>query len=335
MTERVLVTGISGFIAKHVALALLNAGYEVVGTIRSASAKDGVQKTLSESGDDSSRLLFRVADLRSPSGWKEAIAGCRWVQHIASPFPMKQPRDREALVPAARQGALRVIEAALAEGVERVVMTSSMAAMMYRPNRPQEIIVHEGDWTDTSWAALSAYIISKTRAERAAWDYVEKQDRKQSLTTINPGFVLGPALDSNIGTSLRVIEMILKGTIPAVPPTSYPIVDVRDLADLHVKAMTTPEAQGRRLIAADGTLSMLDMANLLRNSFPKAAERIPRRELPGFLVHTLALFDPAFRSLVADIGVRPTANARYVTEMCGTKFRPAEEAVIDAAASII
>jgi len=335
MADRVLVTGINGFIAKHVALALLNAGLDVVGTVRNAAAADQARATLANHGGDTARLSFAEADLGSDAGWAEAVAGCRYVQHVAAPFPMKQPRGREALVPAARGGALRVLEAALKAEVERVVLTSSSVAMMYRPGRPPEVTVTEDDWTDAEWPALNAYIVAKTRAERAAWDFVRARGRADWLTTVNPGFVLGPALDGRIGTSLGVIELILKGTYPALPPVALPIVDLRDVADLHVKAMTVPEAASRRLIGAGETLTMLEMAGILRAAFPAYARKIPRRELPALLIRTMALVDPNMKSVTPNLGTRPVAASGYVTAMTGVAFRPAQEAVLAAGESLI
>ena len=327
MSDTVLVTGISGFIAKHVAFKLLQNGYFVRGTVRSQERVDEVRETLQAHGADISRLSFVEADLGSDSGWAEACSGCTFVQHIASPFPMKQPRDREALVPEAREGALRVLEAARTADTQRVVVTSSMVAMMYRADRPAEMKVGEKDWTDPEWKPLSAYIVSKTRAEMAVWDWVRTNDWEQHVTVVNPGFVLGPALDGRTGTSLDVIQLIMKGTYPAIPPANYPIVDVRDLADLHLNAMTAENAAGRRLIGAGDTLSMTDMGNILRNAFPGYDKKIPHRTLPFFLVRLLSNIDRALKSVLPDMGVRPISDNTYVTEITGVKFRPSEEAV--------
>jgi dihydroflavonol-4-reductase len=334
MTDTVLVTGISGFIAKHVALALIRKGYDVRGTLRSKSRADEVRAAVANHGGDARRLSFIEADLGSDAGWAEAVRGCRYVQHVASPFPMAQPKDREALVPSARDGALRVLRAALDEGVERIVLTSSMVAMMYRPDRPAEVRVGEADWTDPEWGPLSAYIVSKTRAERAAWDFVAERRSRERLVVVNPGFVLGPPLDRTTGTSLDVVRLILTGKYPAVPPSAYPVVDVRDVADLHVAAMTA-HVGGRRLIAAAETRTMREMAITLRAAFADRAGRIPTRELPGLLVRAMSLFDPALKSVVPDIGTRPVADAAYVGELTGVTFRPADEAVRAAAQSLI
>ena len=335
MTDRVLVTGVSGFIAKHVALALLKAGFSVRGSVRALATGDKVRETLAKHGADISRLEFVAADLIADTGWTEAVAGCRYVAHLASPFPMRQPRDREALVPAARDGALRVVSAALKAGAERVVLTSSMAAMAYRPNRPATMTFSEQDWTDPDWPALNAYLVSKTLAEMAAWAFVRKTGAEAKFVTVNPGFVLGPALDRDIGTSLAVMQKIMQGAYPVLPPTSFPIIDARDLAQLHVAAMTKPAAAGRRLLGAADTLSMQEMARELARAFPAYARKIPTYQLPAGIIGLLAMFEPALKAILPDLGTRVSADSRYVTQLTGVTFRPAIEAVRAAGASLI
>lgn len=335
MKEQVLITGISGFIAKHIALKLLQEGYKVRGTLRTSAPAEKVRQTLQTHGADTSGLSFIEADLGSDAGWAEAARACAYVQHVASPFPMKQPRDRESLVPEARQGALRVLEAARAADVKRVVFTSSMVAMMYRADRANNITVTEDDWTDPSWNQLSAYIVSKTRAEKAAWDWADENGWKPRLTVVNPGFVLGPALDNKTGTSLDVIKLFMKGAYPAVPPVYYPVVDVRDLAELHIRAMTAQNVGGRRLIGAAETVSLRELGQILRDAFPNYAKKIPIRTLPGFVVRFMAIFDRALKSVIPDIGVKPVAENAYVMEMTGVSFRSAEEAVRAAGQSLI
>ncbi len=335
MADTILVTGLSGFIAKHVALALLAKGYAVRGTVRSAAKGASVIDALAAAGGDRARLSLVEADLDGDKGWREAAGGVAGVIHVASPFPIEQPRDRNALVPAARGGALRVIDAALDAGVSRIVMTSSMAAMMYRPGRAPEFPVTENDWTDVDWRALSAYIVSKTEAERAAWARVEERGARGRLAVVNPGFVLGPTIDKEFGTSLAVLDLFFKGAYPAVPPVSYPIVDVRDAAAVHVAAMERAEAGGRRLIASADSLSMKDIAAILREVSPAHAKKLPASELPAPLVRLLAVFDRRLASLTPDLGSVPRAQSAYVTELTGVPFRSAREAVEAGARSVI
>ena len=333
MARRVLVTGVSGFIAKHVALELLNAGYEVRGTLRALNKADQVRRSLSKAGADIGRLDFVAADLVKDEGWEDAAAGCAGVMHVASPFPIAQPRGRDALTPAARDGALRVLRAS--KNAERIVMTSSLVAVMYRPNRPKVLTVTEEDWTDINWRALSPYVISKTQAEKAAWDLATTEGFRHRLTSVNPGFVFGPALDDDIGASLDTIRLFLKGAYPAVPPASFPVVDVRDVAALHVRALETPETGGRRLLAASETKSLKEICDILREAFPAYAKKIPAKELPAWFVRLAALFDRTLAAVIPDLGCAPHADTAYVTELTGVRFRPAREAAIAAGESLI
>jgi len=333
MAQRILITGISGFIAKHVAHQLLQTGYEVCGTVRALNKADQVKRSLGDAGADVSRLSFASADLVNDDGWEKAADGCSGVMHVASPFPISQPRDRNTLTPAARDGALRVLRAS--KNAERIVMTSSMAAMMYRPNRPAVMPVTENDWTDVEWDTLSAYVVSKTEAEKAAWELATQEGFKHRLTTVNPGLVLGPALDDDIGASLDIIRLFITGAYPAVPPVSYPTVDVRDVAALHVKAFETPDAGGRRLIAASDTMALKEMALILREALPDRAKKIPTRELPAFVVRLMAIFDRSIASVIPDLGCTPQADTAYVKALTGIEFRTAREAVVAAARSLI
>ncbi len=332
MADKVLVTGVSGFIAKHIALQLLQKGYDVRGTIRSLNKAFQVKKTLEDAGADVSRLSFVAADLTSDEGWDEAAKDCDGVMHVASPFPVSQPRGRDALTPAARGGAMRVLKAATK--ASRIVMTSSVAAMAYRPDRPPVATIGEDDWTDPDWKALSPYIISKTAAEKAAWDAAVIGGFKHRLTIVNPSLVLGPPLDDDIGASLDLVRFFMTGAYPAIPPVSFPVVDVRDVAALHVAALENPETGGRRLIASADTLSLKAVADILREAFPDRAKKIPSAVLPAWLVRTAALFDRNLASVVPDLGVAPRAQTDYVTGLTEIRFRPAKEAVIEAATAL-
>jgi len=237
MTDLVLVTGLSGFIASHVTAGLLKQGYAVRGTVRNKIKGERVAVTLADSGVDTSNLELFEADLGKDAGWKDAVKNCRFVQHIASPFPLEAPSNREALVADARGGAMRVIEQALGAGAERVIMTSSMVAMMGQPGRGDHMLVSESDWSNPDWRPLTAYPVSKTRAERAIWDYANAQNVKDRVTTICPGLVFGPDTYNNGGASLGIIKGLFSGQFPMMPRIAYPIIDVRDCASLHIKAM--------------------------------------------------------------------------------------------------
>ncbi|MEM9351499.1 MAG: NAD-dependent epimerase/dehydratase family protein [Planctomycetota bacterium] len=335
MKAKVLVTGVSGFIAKHVALRLLQEGYRVHGTVRSASREAEVRNTLAAHGADTAGLTFAHADLLNDEGWGEAVAGCEFVQHLASPFPIRQPRDREELVQPAREGTLRVLNAARDAGVQKVVVTSSMVAMMYRANRPPEFSVGESDWTDPEWRRLNAYVVSKTRAEQSLWEWADSHGWRDRITTVNPGLVLGPALDDKIGTSLDVVKMSLTGAYPAWPAVGFPVVDVRDVAELHLRAMEAEQTGGRRLIAAADSVTMTDIGRALKEAYPDRARKISTRELPDFMIRLIAVFDRSLGSVLPDLGSIPHGENGYVTELTGIQFRPAAEAIRAASDSLL
>ncbi|PHR94260.1 MAG: epimerase [Robiginitomaculum sp.] len=332
MGATVLVTGISGYIAGHVACCLLENGYKVRGTVRTLAKGELVRQDLVALGVDVSGLSFVEVDLANEEGWDEAVQGCEYIQHLASPFPLEQPADREALVPAARAGAQRVLAAGFAAGVKRIVMTSSLVAMVGKPGKGAHMKVTEDDWTDPDWRALTAYAVSKTRAELSAWEYARVQGFEDRLCVINPGFVLGPAIGPRYGTSLTLIEQMFAGEFPRTPKASYPIVDVRDLAALHIAAMTTKCASGRRLIGAGETLWLQDIADIARAAYPKKGRKLPKGTLPNFVLRLAALFDDRLKSVTSDLGTYHTVDNAYVVEMTGVNFRPAKESVLDSCA---
>ena len=331
MTDTVLVTGIGGFIAKHLAAQLLAEGFTVRGTVRSSSRAEEVRVALRAQGLPLDRLSFVTLDLERDEGWDEAARGCRFVHHVAAPFPLVQPTDREALVPAARDGALRVLKAA--SGAERICMTSSIAAMMYAPRAQRRFTFGPEDWSDPEWSLNTPYVVAKTRAEQAAWAYMDHVGRRQALTAINPGLVLGPPLDAHWGTSLDVVSMLIQGKYPAVPQVAFTIVDVRDVAALHVKAMTAPVG-GHRLLAAADTLSLSEMGQLLRTVLPQNAKRIPTQTLPLSVTRVLSLFDKSLATLKPDLGRYPVADCRLTTELTGLTFKSARDAVTAAARAL-
>jgi len=322
-----------GFIASHVTAGLLEKGYAVRGTVRNLDKGQRIIDSLASQGTDTSQLELVEANLESDAGWKAAVKDCRYVQHIASPFPLDAPSNREALVPAARAGAMRVVEQALGAGADRVVMTSSMVSMMGQAGRGRHMLVKEEDWSDPDWRPLTAYPVSKTRAERAVWDYAESQNVKSRVTTICPGLVFGPDTYDNGGASLAIIKGLFSGQFPMMPKIAYPIVDVRDCASLHIKAMTTQNAGGRRLMAASNTLWISDIATILREAYPKA--KLPTREMANWLVKIVGVFDQSVKSIVPDVGTFHEADAAYVTAMTNVMPRPAKEAILAAAESLI
>lgn len=335
MTDTVLVTGATGFIAKHILAELLRQGYKVRGTARDpAKAKDAIKRAVGRAGVEAGDVEIVAADLLRDDGWDAAAQGCRYLLHVASPFPITQPKTREELVAPAREGALRALRAATKAGVERVVLTSSTVAVMYTSDRPAGHVYTEADWTDTSRTDITPYIASKTLAEQAAWDYVKTTVGAPQLAVINPGFVQGPALDPDLSTSLEVLHLMGKGAYPAAPRVEFPVVDVRDVAELHAKAMVHPQAAGHRFLATEGSASLFGIGRHIAVTLPDLARKVPKFEMPDMMVRTLALADKRLRSVLPELGVvRRCDNAKARTVL-GHTFRPPTEAIAAAAESL-
>ena len=334
MSDRVLVTGVSGFIGSHVTERLLAKGYEVRGTVRNKVKGQKIVDALAANGSDVSKLELVEANLASDAGWEDAVKDCRYIQHIASPFPLEAPSDREALVLEARAGAMRVIEHSLGAGAERIVMTSSMVSMVGQKGRGAHMLVKEEDWSDPDWKPLTAYPVSKTRAEKSAWNYVKAQGLSDKLTTICPGLVFGPDTYANGGASLGLITAMFKGDFPKAPKIAYPIVDVRDCAAIHVAAMTAKTAGGRRLMAAGETLWFSKIGDILRAEYPEV-KKLSNGEFPNFMVRLVALFDERVKGVLPDLGTFHEADSAYVSNITRVIPRPAKEAILAAAKSLI
>jgi nucleoside-diphosphate-sugar epimerase len=330
--DLVLVTGASGFIAKHCIAEALRRGFNVRGTLRHMQRADEVRAAVGEQGD---RLSFVEADLMRDEGWSDAVGGCRHVLHVASPYPLRQPKGREDLVPVARDGTLRVLKAAVAAGVERVAVTSSMAAILSgHPSRSGHVFT-EADWSNPDAPNITPYAISKTRAERAAWQFMETAGGKTGLVALNPGAVFGPAHDRSVESSGEVISLLLSGRAPLVPRYGVTVVDVRDVAVAHLEALERPGAVDRRFILAADSMRVIEMARVLAKTFPDRRRRLPRGELPDFMVRLIGLFDGTARAAVADLGEAPRFSNEPARLLLGMSFRPAEEAIIAMARSLI
>ena len=334
MPDTILVTGINGYIAKHVARGLLERGYQVRGTVRALAKGEQVKADLAALGADVSGLSFVEADLEKDDGWGDAVQGCAYIQHLASPFPLNQPADREALVPAARAGTQRVLSAGFAADARRVVMTSSLVSMIGQPGKGAHLKITQDSWTDPDWNKLVAYNVSKTRAEMSAWEYARVQGYEDRLTVVNPGLVLGPAIGASYGTSLSLIEQMFAGEFPRAPKVALPIIDVRDLADLHIAAMKVKDAAGRRLIGAGETLWLKDIVNIARAAYPDRG-KLPKGELPNFMVRIAGIFDNRIKAVIADLGTFHEVDNQYVTDLTGVSFRPAKQSIIDSCAYLI
>lgn len=336
--ELVLVTGGSGFIATHCIVQLLAAGYRVRATVRSLKREPEARATLESTGADAGdRLAFVAADLTADAGWDAAAAGCDYVLHVASPFPVNAPRHEDELIVPAREGALRVLRASRAAGVKRVVQTSSFAAVGYgHPQRERPF--DESDWTnvDGDGDGLTAYAKSKTLAERAAWSFMGREGGDMELAVVNPVGVFGPALSADFSTSIEIIRRMLDGALPGLPRIAFGVVDVRDVADLHLKAMTHPEAAGERFLAVAGQfLSLREIALVLRNRMGGAARRVPARELPDWLLRVVALVDKSVGQVVPELGKRKNASSEKARRVLGWTPRTADEAIVATAESLI
>jgi dihydroflavonol-4-reductase len=338
--ELVLVTGGSGFIATHCILQLLAAGYRVRTTVRSLKREAEVRAMLKSAGADVSdkpgdRLAFFAADLTADAGWAEAAAGCDFVLHVASPFPINVPKHEDELIVPAREGALRVLRAARDAGVKRLVQTSSFAAVGYghpQMDRP----FNEQDWTKADGPGVTAYAKSKTLAERAAWDFMAREGGAMQLSVVNPVGVFGPILGADFSTSIEIVKRMLDGAVPALPRMTFGVVDVRDVALLHLKAMTAPEAAGERFLAVAGEfLSMRDIALVLRQRLGDAARRVPTRELPDWLVRVVALVDKSAGQIVPELGKRKNATNEKARRVLGWTPIPAGDALVATAESLV
>jgi dihydroflavonol-4-reductase len=331
--KTVLVSGGSGFLGGWCLVELLRRGYRVRTTVRDTSREAGVRAAVGSEVDAGDRLSVHVADLREDDGWEQAAAGCDYVLHVASPFPPVQPKDPDELIVPAREGTLRVLKAGLEAGAGRVVVTSSVAAIRGGVKETPAPLT-EAAWTDGDNPALPAYTRSKTLAERAAWDLVEERGEVGRLAVVNPGAILGPVLSDDRSFSLELIERLLKG-MPGTPRIGFSIVDVRDVADLQIRAMTAPEAGGERFIAVTRFQWMAEIAAVLRERFGPDAAKVPKRGIPNFVVRGMGIFDPAVRSIVGQLGEKVELSSAKAESLLGWSPRPVEETIVDCAQSLI
>jgi nucleoside-diphosphate-sugar epimerase len=332
----VLITGGSGFIGSYCILQLLAGGHQVRTTLRNLKREGEVRALLKQGGaEPGDRLSFYAADLESDAGWREAVAGCDYVLHVASPFPATAPKDENDLIRPAREGALRVLRAARDAGVKRVVLTSSFAAIGYG-YPPQQRPFDETDWTDPTGNGVYPYVKSKTLAERAAWDFIATEGHGLELSVVNPVAVLGPVLAPDYSTSIMVVQRLMDGAVPGCPQLTLGVVDVRDVADLHIRAMTDPAAKGERFLAvAADFLSMRDIALVLKRRLGPAARRVPTRQLPNWLVRIAALTDPTVRQFLPELGKPKNATNAKARRVLGWVPRSNEEAIVATAESLM
>ncbi len=333
---RVLVTGGTGFIAGHTLLQLLAAGHEVRTTVRSLGREAGVRAMLKAHGADTVRLTFVEAELTADGGWAEAVAGCEFVLHMASPFPVKAPRDEMELIVPAREGTVRVLRAAREAGVKRVVVTSSFAAIGYG-HAPRVEAFDERDWTDLSGTReVPAYPKSKTLAERAAWEFMEREGGGMELAVVNPVAVFGPVLGPEYAASVEVVARMLTGGMPACPRISLGVVDVRDVAALHLLAMTRAEAAGERWLAVAGeSVSIYEIGQMLRARLGEAAKKVPTRMIPDWVLKFVGIFDATVRGARTELGQVKHGSSAKAKRVLGWEPRSVEEAVVTCGESLV
>ncbi len=334
--SKVLVTGGSGFIGSHVILQLLAAGNEVRTTVRNLKREPEVRAMLQAAGAaEGGRLEFVAADLLSDDGWSEAVAGREFVHHVASPFPAAEPKDENELIIPAREGALRVLRASRDAGVKRVVLTSSFAAIGYGRD-PLDRAFDERDWTDPTAPGTGAYVKSKTLAERAAWEFMEREGGAMELAVVNPVGVFGPVLARDFSTSILIVQKMLDGALPGLPKLYFGAVDVRDVADLHLRAMTDPAAKGERFLAVAGDfLSLKEIAMVLKNNLGAAASKVPTRELPDFVVRMASMADPAVKLILPELGKKKNGSNEKARRVLGWKPRSNDESILATAESLL
>ncbi|GEK29094.1 SDR family oxidoreductase [Furfurilactobacillus siliginis] len=293
MAEKVLVTGGTGFLGSQLILQLLQRGADVRTTVRSLAKKEGLIKTLQDNGiQNTDQLSFAVADLSSDDGWDAAMADREYVFSVASPVFFEEPKSEEAAIRPAVDGISRVLQAALRNHVKRVVMTSNFGAVGFSKHRGADQVTTEADWTDPEVPGLSIYEKSKLLAEKAAWQLMDAHKDEMSFATVNPVAIFGPSLNEHISGSFMLIENLVNGSMQRIPNLPLNVVDVRDVADIHIRAMFTPAAAGKRFIAsADGQISLREMADLIRRERPQAAAKITTKKLPDFVIDLGAPFN--------------------------------------------
>ena len=331
MADRVLVTGGSGYIAGFLIRQLVAEGWDVHTTVRDLAKEAALRRLISVDDD---RLRVFAADLTADAGWAEAAAGCSHVAHLASPLPSGVPKHPDELIVPARDGALRALRAAKAAGAKRFVMTSSVAAIAYGHGRGEHRFT-EADWTQLDRPGLTPYVRSKTIAERAARDWVAAEGAGLELCTINPSVVLGPVWSADYSASVTIVKKLFDGSVRACPDIGFGIVDVRDVADLHVRALTAPGMAGERFIASGRFMKLREVADVLRAGLGEQARRVTTRNVPDWQVRIAALFNPIARAAAPELGSVRHQSAAHAKAVLGWATRPEEQSILDTARSLL
>ncbi len=331
MAGKVFVSGGSGYIAGFLIRQLIGEGWTVHTSIRDLARENAVRASLAV---DDSKLKFFAADLTSDAGWAEAMAGCSHVAHVASPLPSNAPTSDDELIIPARDGALRALKAAKAAGVKRFVQTSSMAAIAYGHGGTKSLFT-EADWTNPNSPDAYAYVKSKTIAERAARDWVAAEGGDMEFVSVNPALVLGPLQSGDFSTSLEAIRKLLDGSMPGIPNLGFGVVDVRDVADMHVRCLTMPDMAGERFICSGPFLMMTEVAAILRNGLGAQGRKVPKRKLPDWLMRIVGRFDPVIRQVLGELGKVRDTDISHARQKLGWNPRPAEESILATALDMI
>lgn len=331
MADTVLVSGGSGYIAGFLIRQLVAEGWTVHTTVRSLAREAEVRKVLAV---DNTRLKFFSADLMSDAGWDQAMAGCSHVVHVASPLPTGAIKHADELIVPAREGALRALRAAKTAGVKRFVMTSSVAAIAYGRGRGEHHFT-EADWTRSDAPGVTPYAMSKTLAERAARDWVAAEGGGIEYCSINPSVVLGPVWSGDYSASVSVVKMLLNGRMGACPDIGFGVVDVRDVADLHVRALKAPDMAGERFIASGRFMKIREVADILRAQLGDQARKVTTRNVPDWMVRLGALFNPLAKAVVGELGSVRNQSPEHAKKVLGWATRPVEQSIVDTARSLL
>ncbi|MEM7486499.1 MAG: aldehyde reductase [Bacteroidota bacterium] len=330
--NKVLLTGVTGFLGSHIAIQLLNKGYTVIGTLRDMKRASRLKEIISGYLSSTENLSFIEADLMDNHIWKEATKGIDYVIHTASPFPKNLPKRESDLILPAKFGTLSILRAASQNRCKRVVLTSSTAAIDHGVTKHK--LFDENDWSDeTNLIDNSPYFRSKTIAEKAAWDYVRSGKSKLELVVINPGAMLGPVLEEDYGTSVALVKKMLDGSMPALPKMGFSLVDVRSAADMHIKALKTPNIHGQRFICVDDFLTIKGVAMILKEKFPH--RKIPTRELPDFVIKLFANFDPEVKPMLSELGAKRQHTNKKAKKLLNWQPISNKRSIIDTADSLL
>lgn len=330
MSGTAFVSGGSGYIAGFLIRQLIENGWSVHTSIRSLGREAEVRGWL---GVDDSKLAFFAADLNDDAGWTEAMAGCSHVAHVASPFPLQVPKDPDDLIIPARDGALRALRAAKAAGVARFVLTSSMAAIAYGHGKGNRMY-SEADWTRLDAPGVMPYMQSKTVAERAARDWVAAEGGDMEFASVNPAAVFGPLISDDLSTSIELVKQLLEGSVPMCPDIGFGIIDVRDVADLHYRAMITEGVRDERYVCSGPFLKMIDVAKILRDNLGERARKVPSRRMPDWALRLFALVRPELKQLVNELGNVRGGDSSHAEKTLGWTMRTPEEAIMATANSL-